>query len=68
MGALNVNLLLELEQTRALMIHSGMKYGFQHENTLLLSKKLDALMNEYELRRMDERVREKHKKNFINIF
>lgn len=68
MGALDVKLLLELEQTRALMIQSGMKYGFQHENTLLLSKKLDGLMNEYELIRMNEKDREKNKKNFINIF
>ena len=39
------NLLKKLEETRQLMIESGMVNGLQNPKTIRLSKKLDRLMN-----------------------
>lgn len=40
------SLLKKLEQTRQLMIESGMENGLQNPKTIRLSKKLDRLMNQ----------------------
>ncbi|RUL51850.1 MULTISPECIES: aspartyl-phosphate phosphatase Spo0E family protein [Lysinibacillus] len=40
------NLLKKLEETRQLMIESGMENGLQNPKTIRLSKKLDRLMNQ----------------------
>lgn len=37
----------ELEKTRSEMIRCGIKYGLENEKTILLSKKLDILLNQY---------------------
>ena len=63
-----MNLLTELEHTRALMIQSGMKYGFQNVKTIQLSKKLDILMNEYEQLATNEKNIEFYEKESINNF
>ena len=42
------NLLLQqMEQTREMMIRSGVEKGFQNANTLRLSRQLDQLINIY---------------------
>ena len=42
------NLLLQqMEQTREMMIRSGVENGFQNVNTLRLSRQLDQLINIY---------------------
>lgn len=42
------NLLLEqMEQTREMMIRSGVENGLQNANTIRLSRQLDQLMNTY---------------------
>ncbi|SOB91882.1 stage 0 sporulation regulatory protein [Ureibacillus xyleni] len=42
------NLLKKLEQTRQLMIESGMENGLQNPKTIRLSKQLDRIMNQYD--------------------
>ncbi len=43
-----VNLLLkQMEQTRELMIRSGVENGLQNAKTIQLSRRLDQLMNTY---------------------
>ncbi|MFP3918719.1 aspartyl-phosphate phosphatase Spo0E family protein [Lysinibacillus telephonicus] len=42
------NLLKKLEQTRQLMIESGIENGLQNPKTIRLSKRLDQLMNQYD--------------------
>jgi len=42
------DILKELEDTRELMIQSGMKNGLQNPKTIRLSRQLDELMNRYE--------------------
>ncbi|WP_431029306.1 aspartyl-phosphate phosphatase Spo0E family protein [Lysinibacillus sp. LZ02] len=42
-------ILEQLEQMRALMIQSGMKHGFGNAKTIQLSKRLDELLNEYDM-------------------
>ncbi len=43
-----VNLLLkQMEQTRELMIRSGVENGLQNAKTIQLSRRLDYLMNTY---------------------
>lgn len=42
------SLLKKLEQTRQLMIESGMENGLQNPKTIRLSKRLDQLMNQYD--------------------
>ncbi|MFJ8234549.1 Spo0E family sporulation regulatory protein-aspartic acid phosphatase [Ureibacillus sp. NPDC094379] len=42
------DILKELEDTRELMIRSGMKNGLQNPKTIRLSRQLDELMNRYE--------------------
>lgn len=37
----------KLEKTRALLIQTGLKYGFQNKKTIMLSKRLDRIMNKY---------------------
>lgn len=42
------NLLLkQMEQTREMMIRSGVENGLQNSNTIRLSRQLDQLMNTY---------------------
>ena len=41
-------LLRKLEQTRRLMIQSGIEHGLQNPKTIALSKRLDKLMNKYD--------------------
>ncbi|MFJ7950926.1 Spo0E family sporulation regulatory protein-aspartic acid phosphatase [Lysinibacillus sp. NPDC096418] len=42
------NLLLkQMEQTREMMIRSGVENGLQNANTIRLSRQLDQLMNTY---------------------
>ena len=41
-------LLSEIESTRQLMIQSGIENGLQSNKTLLLSKRVDRLMNAFE--------------------
>lgn len=67
-GCLLVKILIELEQTRALMIQSGMKYGFQNAKTIQLSEKLDLLMNEFDSLTSTEKNFDCHEKNYINNF
>lgn len=47
-GFVENNLLKRLEQTREMMIQSGMKNGLQNPKTIRLSKRLDELMNQYD--------------------
>ncbi len=43
-----VNLLLkQMEQTREMMIRSGVENGLQNAKTIQLSRRLDQLMNTY---------------------
>ncbi|WP_197142238.1 aspartyl-phosphate phosphatase Spo0E family protein [Lysinibacillus sphaericus] len=43
-----VNLLLkQMEQTREMMIRSGVENGLQNATTIQLSRRLDQLMNTY---------------------
>lgn len=44
------DLLKKLEKTRQLMIKSGVENGLQNPETIRLSKKLDRLMNEFEVK------------------
>lgn len=47
-GCIMANLLLEqMEQTREMMIRSGVENGLQNANTIRLSRQLDQLMNTY---------------------
>lgn len=57
------SLLKKLEQTRQLMIESGIENGLQNPKTIRLSKRLDQLMNQYE-----DEIYQKHNENeFKNI-
>jgi len=58
-------ILKQLEQTRELMIESGLKYGFQNTKTIQLSKRLDELLNEYDMLTIDEKEHEIELKNFF---
>ncbi|MEG0260987.1 MAG: aspartyl-phosphate phosphatase Spo0E family protein [Lysinibacillus sp.] len=40
-------LLIQMEQTREMMIRSGVENGLQNDETIKLSRKLDKLMNLY---------------------
>lgn len=39
--------LIKLEKMRFLMIKTGLNYGFQNDKTLLISQRLDELINDY---------------------
>lgn len=43
------SLLKEVEHTREKMIKSALQYGYSNVNTIRLSKKLDRLLNVYQL-------------------
>lgn len=53
--SMDKGILKQLEQTRELMIESGLKYGFQNTKTIQLSKRLDELLNEYDMLTIDEK-------------
>lgn len=40
-------ILRKLERTRKLMIQTGLKYGFHNQKTILISQRLDEIMNQY---------------------
>lgn len=42
-------LLHKIEKTREQMMHKALQKGFQHEEVIALSQKLDQLLNEYEI-------------------
>lgn len=45
----DVNKLLhKIEKTREQMMHKALRKGFQHEDVIALSQKLDKLLNKYE--------------------
>ena len=58
-------ILNQLEQMRELMIESGLKHGFQNAKTIQLSKRLDELLNEYDMLTIDEKEGEIELKNFF---
>ena len=58
-------ILKQLEQTRELMIQSGLKHGFQNAKTIQLSKRLDELLNEYDMLTIDEKEGEIELKKFF---
>ena len=58
-------ILKQLEQTRELMIECGLKYGFQNTKTIQLSKRLDELLNEYDMLTIDEKEDEIELKKFF---
>lgn len=39
--------LRKLEKTRSLLIRTGLKYGFHNQKTLLVSQRLDEIINQY---------------------
>ncbi len=46
-------LLSEIENTRNLMIDTGIKEGLGSKKTIEISRKLDALLNEFDTKRLD---------------
>ena len=58
-------ILKQLEQMRELMIESGLKHGFQNAKTIQLSKRLDEILNEYDMLPIDEKEGEIELKNFF---
>ncbi|MFC7685601.1 aspartyl-phosphate phosphatase Spo0E family protein [Ureibacillus sp. GCM10028918] len=48
------DLLKELEKKRQLMIQSGIEYGLQNPETIRISKELDHLINEFEVKYANE--------------
>ena len=59
------SILKQLEQTRELMIESGLKHGFRNNKTIQLSKRLDELLNEYDMLTVDEKEDEIELKKFF---
>lgn len=51
------SLLKEVEHTREKMIKSALQYGYSNVNTIRLSKKLDRLLNVYQLHNTKETIR-----------
>ena len=58
-------ILKQVELTRTLMIQSGLKHGFQNVKTIQLSRRLDELLNEYDMLSTDEKEDEFIQKNFL---
>ncbi len=58
-------ILKQVELTRTLMIQSGLKHGFQNAKTIQLSRRLDELLNEYDMLSTDEKEDEFIQKNFL---
>lgn len=48
------SILKKLEKTREKMIRSGIENGFSNVETIRLSKKLDQLLNTYQLQNVKE--------------
>ncbi|WP_102692840.1 aspartyl-phosphate phosphatase Spo0E family protein [Rummeliibacillus pycnus] len=48
------SILKKLEKTREKMIRSGIEKGFSNVETIRLSKKLDQLLNTYQLQNSNE--------------
>lgn len=63
--SMDKGILKQLEQTRELMIESGLKYGFRNTKTIQLSKRLDELLNEYDMLTIDEKDGEIELRNFF---
>lgn len=51
------DLLKELEKKRQLMIQTGIEHGLQNPKTIRISKELDELMNEFEVKFASENSR-----------
>ena len=58
-------ILKQVEHTRELMIESGLKYGFRNVKTIQLSKRLDELLNEYDMLTINEKEDEIQLRNFF---
>lgn len=48
------SILKKLESTREMMIRSGIEHGFSNIETIRLSKKLDHLLNIYQLQNVNK--------------
>lgn len=64
-----VNLLLkQMEQTRELMIRSGVENGLQNAKTIQLSRRLDQLMNTYYRQTAFDEEKTKTNKKIVPVF